>query len=86
MVIRMRSTHSHTGNRRSHHAIAADRTSKCVCGALRQPHKACPECGMYNGRVVVDVVAKAERAAKRAKRHHTIDKTETNVEKTPSDK
>jgi len=27
---------------------------KCPnCGALRMSHRVCPECGMYNGRVVI---------------------------------
>lgn len=86
MVIRMRSTRAHTGNRRSHHGLKAMRLSKCVCGALRLPHKACPECGKYNGRVVIDVVAEAERTARRAKRHHRIGATDTNTEATSTDK
>ena len=40
----------------------------CECGALRISHRACPECGKYGGRVVVDVVARAKRDARRTKR------------------
>jgi large subunit ribosomal protein L32 len=68
MVVRMRVNRSKTGKRRSHHALAATRLIKCECGALRQNHRACAACGKYGGRVVVDVVAQAEREAKRAKR------------------
>ncbi len=25
------------------------------CGALVKPHRACPACGQYNGRTVIDV-------------------------------
>lgn len=36
---------------------------------MRLPHRACPSCGKYGGRVVTDVVAQAARAARRTKRH-----------------
>ncbi len=69
MVVRMRSTRSHTANRRSHHALVAQTLAVCECGATRVSHRACQTCGRYNGRVVVDVAAKASaKAAKRAKR------------------
>ncbi len=44
------------------------RPATCECGALRVSHRACPSCGKYNGRVVVDVVAQAKRTARRDKR------------------
>lgn len=69
MVVRMRHTRGHTGNRRSHHALKERALSVCECGAWRLPHAACPQCGRYRGRIVVDLVAKAHtRAAKRAKK------------------
>lgn len=64
----MRRNRSQTAKRRSHMAIAGVRLSKCECGALRRPHMACPSCGKYRGRVVIDVVARAERENRRAKR------------------
>ncbi len=64
----MRRNRSQTAKRRSHHALTSTRTAKCECGAMRVSHRACPECGKYNGRVVIDVVAKAEREQKRAAR------------------
>ena len=30
-------------------------TVKCECGATRLAHRACPECGKYDGRQVLDV-------------------------------
>lgn len=58
MVVRMRSTSSHTGHRRSHHAMEAVRLSKCKdCGAPHVRHQACPTCGKYRGKVVIDVHA-----------------------------
>lgn len=69
MVVRMRHNRSQTGHTRSHHALKAHSLTKCECGAMRVSHRACPECGRYNGRVVVDLVARAQaREAKRAKK------------------
>lgn len=68
MVVRMRHTKSHTANRRSHHALKAQVLSTCECGAAKVSHRACPQCGRYKGRVVVDHAAKAQaKAAKRTK-------------------
>ena len=69
MVVRMRHNRSQTRSRRSHHALRARALAVCECGAPRVSHRACPQCGRYNGRVVVDVAAKtAAKAAKRQKR------------------
>jgi large subunit ribosomal protein L32 len=68
MVVRMRLNRSKTGRRRSHEALSAAHTVKCECGALRLSHHACEECGKYNGRVIIDVVARAKRQAQRDKR------------------
>ncbi len=67
MVIRMRHTRAHTGNRRSHHALKSAAFSKCShCEALRPPHTVCASCGYYRGRKVLDMVKKVEK--KQAKR------------------
>ena len=68
MVVRMRRNRSQTAKRRSHHAISGTRLATCECGALRVSHRACPSCGKYNGRVVIDVVGRAKREARRVKR------------------
>ncbi|MEK7108851.1 MAG: 50S ribosomal protein L32 [Patescibacteria group bacterium] len=66
----MRHTRSQTGSRRSHHALKAHTLATCECGAVRVSHRACQTCGRYNGRVVVDVAAKAAaKATKREKRN-----------------
>lgn len=62
MVVRMRSTHAHTANRRSHHALKEQSLNKCECGATRVSHRACPSCGRYNGRVAVDHTASKKTA------------------------
>lgn len=68
MVVRMRRNRSETAKRRSHHALANTYIARCACGAFRLPHRVCPECGTYNGRVSIDMVARASRQQRRAKR------------------
>ncbi len=67
----MRANRSKTGKRRSHAAISGERLATCECGHLRISHRACPNCGKYNGLVVIDVVGAAKRAARRTKRKQT---------------
>jgi large subunit ribosomal protein L32 len=68
MVVRMRVNRSKTGKRRSHLAISQTRSAVCECGALRRPHRACANCGKYNGNVAVDVVARTKREQRRNKK------------------
>ena len=68
MVIRMRHTRSHTGNRRSHHALKATVFAKCTnCGQHKETHIVCSHCGFYRGRKVIDVVKKVEKKQAKAK-------------------
>jgi len=67
----MRRNRSETAKRRSHHALVTSRSVRCECGAMRRPHHACPECGKYNGKVIIDVVARAKREQRRLKRKDT---------------
>lgn len=64
----MRRNRSQTAKRRSHHALSGAQLATCECGARRVSHRACPSCGKYRGRVIVDVVAAHKRTARRAKR------------------
>ena len=41
--------------RRAHDALTAHSLSECPqCHQMKLPHQACPECGYYKGREVVD--------------------------------
>ena len=72
MVIRMRHTRAHTGNRRSHHALKAKNPSHCKeCGHPRLTHTVCANCGMYRGRKVVDVTLKTEKKLKKKAKKET---------------
>lgn len=67
MVVHMRHTSGHTRNRRSHHALKGARFETCKdCGAKHLMHRVCSTCGKYRGRVVVDVLKKTVKAAKKA--------------------
>lgn len=62
MVIRMRHTKAHRNNRRSHHALVNKKLGVCEkCGKDTIPHRACPHCGAYRGRVVGAVTKKHDK-------------------------
>jgi large subunit ribosomal protein L32 len=70
MTVRMRATRSHTGNRRSHHAIKV--TSIGICSECKKPkmkHRACVNCGKYDGKSIINVHSKIEKKAKKAKKN-----------------
>ncbi|MBM3211748.1 50S ribosomal protein L32 [Candidatus Poribacteria bacterium] len=47
---------SRRGNRRAHLALRVRLTNVCPkCQAVKLPHRACPECGYYKGRQVINV-------------------------------
>lgn len=59
----MRETRGHTGNRRSHHKIAAPRLSMCSnCNEYHERHHACLNCGQYRGKEILNT-GKKETAA-----------------------
>ena len=69
MVVRMRSTRGHTGNRRSHHALKTLPLTKCAkCGATTWRHRACLSCGTYRGREIMDTMAKVVKKQAKAKK------------------
>lgn len=72
MVVRMRSTRSHTGNRRSHHALKNPAlTVDAKTGTVHLRHRASAITGAYKGIVVIDMDKKAEKKAKKMKEKET---------------
>jgi len=68
----MRSTRSHTGNRRSHHALKNPAiTVDSKTGAVHLRHRASAITGKYKGMVVIDMEKKAEKKAKKMKERQT---------------
>lgn len=64
----MRHTKSHRNKRRSHHALGPIAFSKCAkCGQDKRPHTICENCGTYNNREVLDVLAKLTKKEKKQK-------------------
>ena len=75
MVVRMRSTRSHTGNRRSHHALKSAQFTACKkCGSQAVPHTVCVNCGEYKGRQVIDVMAKLNKKEQKLKEQEVSEK------------
>ena len=56
-VPKKKTSKSRRDRRRAHHDIIAQPTiSTCPqCGAPTVPHQACPECGTYRGRQVIEL-------------------------------
>jgi len=55
---------SKTRKRRSHHALRAQGLSNCKnCGEIHLPHTACPSCGHYDGRQVIEPKASSVASA-----------------------
>jgi large subunit ribosomal protein L32 len=54
-VPKKRTSRSSRDARRSHHALTPPTLVECPeCKSKKRPHTVCPECGNYNGRVVVE--------------------------------
>lgn len=44
------------GNRRRHHFLKPMALVTCKsCGEIKRAHHVCPNCGMYNGRQVIEI-------------------------------
>jgi len=51
-----RHSQKRTSTRRAHDALKAHSLSECPnCHEKKMPHRACPKCGYYKGREVLDV-------------------------------
>jgi large subunit ribosomal protein L32 len=54
-VPKRKTSKSKRDKRRTHKKISGPSLSPCPeCGEALQPHHACPSCGAYKGRAVVD--------------------------------
>lgn len=52
---------SKTRMRRAHQALELPNRSACPqCGAPKEPHRVCPECGHYRGRQIFQVEKEEE--------------------------
>lgn len=50
-----RHSHARTHRRRAHDAIKAKSLSLCPnCKEMKMPHRVCPHCGFYRGKMVVE--------------------------------
>jgi len=57
-VPKKRKPRGRSNQRRSHIQLAQRTVGACVkCGTPVPPHMACPTCGTYRGRTVIDVAA-----------------------------
>jgi large subunit ribosomal protein L32 len=57
-------SHARQGDRRAHLALTAPSLVECShCHQMRRSHHACPNCGSYRGRVVVELKKKGGEAA-----------------------
>lgn len=67
MVVRMRHTRSHTRNRRSHHRLDKPALSTDDKGNAHLRHRLSNATGSYRGRKVIDLTAKLDKRAAKAK-------------------
>lgn len=75
MVVRMRHTKGKRNRVRSHHALKQKNFSVCShCKLDVIPHTICKHCGYYKGRLVIDVLKKANK--KEAKQKNQTKKEE----------
>lgn len=61
MSVRMRHTHAHTKNRRSHHSLDEQNLSTNEQGSKHLRHRVDPKTGTYRGRQVIDVQKKLDK-------------------------
>ena len=72
-IPKQRHTKSRRNKRRSHLSLKVLNLSKCSkCGQPFLSHQACPNCGVYQGREVIDVMKKlTKREQKKRKKELT---------------
>jgi len=53
-VPKKKQSHARTAQRRARHKLTAPAVNTCPqCHSPRRPHRVCPVCGTYSGRMVV---------------------------------
>jgi large subunit ribosomal protein L32 len=68
-VPKKKTSHAKQGNRRRHLVLKPLPLVKCPqCHQRKLDHHACPTCGTYRGREVLDVGAKDRKRQERARR------------------
>lgn len=67
-IPKQRHTKGRRNRRRSHHALKKINLVKCSkCGQDNLPHQVCFNCGTYNKREVIDVMAKLTKKERKQK-------------------
>ncbi len=67
-VPKRRHTSTKRNMRRSHHFKKPVKLMSCSkCGEAILPHMACPNCGTYKGREVINVLKKLDKKERKAK-------------------
>ena len=60
-VPKRRVSHARQGDRRAHQALSLPQLEECPhCHQPKRSHRACPNCGYYNGRPVIEIKAPKE--------------------------
>ncbi len=80
-------TRRKTRSRRSHHALKKVDLTKCPkCKKATKPHIACPHCGHYKGRMVIDVDKRlAKKRTKREQKQAEKDQAKEDSKKQAAD-
>jgi large subunit ribosomal protein L32 len=57
-------SHARQGDRRAHHALALPQLEECPhCHQPKRAHRACPTCGYYGGRPVLELKTPKDESA-----------------------
>lgn len=73
---KQRHTKSRRNRRRSHHALKQTKVIACPkCSQPVLPHRLCLNCGTYNGKEVIDVLAKLDKKERKQKEKEIASQT-----------
>ncbi len=77
-VPKKRTSRTKRNMRRGLHGMTRLQLSVCPKCQQRVPaHTACPNCGTYKGRVVIDVLARLEKKERKQKEKELVEQAET---------